>query len=217
DSTHRIQPLVGTNYTTWAEEMQAYLRSKGLWRLVNGQEVRHSSDSDEQEKWDVKQDKAAGELMLNIHPEQRVHIRAHKDDPIAAWKALQALFVQQKPGMRFAAYDESFSIRKRQDEALPSVAARVEQAMSRIQELRPKDFNLNKFWGTLLALLAPPLRPIHPLLPILLLLLPILPPRTSLRAQEMQVFIPVIPLTLSVRFSSMLTSIGMQTLGPLLI
>ncbi|KIJ61370.1 hypothetical protein HYDPIDRAFT_74350, partial [Hydnomerulius pinastri MD-312] len=87
---------------------------------------------------------ACGELMLNIHPEQRVHIRAHKDDPIPAWKAIQALFIQQKPGMRFAAYDEFFSIRKRQDEALPSVAARVEEAMSRIQELRPKDFDLNK-------------------------------------------------------------------------
>ncbi|KIJ70658.1 hypothetical protein HYDPIDRAFT_56565, partial [Hydnomerulius pinastri MD-312] len=52
--------------------------------------------------------------------------------------------VQQKPSMCFATYDEFFSIRKCQDEALPSVAARVKQAMSRIQELHPKDFNLKK-------------------------------------------------------------------------
>jgi hypothetical protein len=42
--------------------MKAYLRVKGLWLLVNGTEIRHKTDTDAQAKWDVKADKAAGEL-----------------------------------------------------------------------------------------------------------------------------------------------------------
>jgi hypothetical protein len=139
---HRIQPLNGNNYTTWSEEMKALLRSKGLWRLVDGKEMRPSTPAKEQEAWDIKQDRAAGELMLNLMPDQRVHIRDSQDDPTAAWKALAALFVQQKASTRFVAYEEFFSIRKRSDESLPALSARVEQAMARIQELRPISFDL---------------------------------------------------------------------------
>jgi hypothetical protein len=63
---HRIQPLNGNNYTIWSEEMKALLRSKGLWRLVDGKEMRPSTPAKEQEAWDIKQDRAAGELMLNL-------------------------------------------------------------------------------------------------------------------------------------------------------
>jgi hypothetical protein len=122
--------------------MKALLRSKGLWRLVDGKEMRPSTPAKEQEAWDIKQDRAAGELMLNLMPDQRVHIRDSQDDPTAAWKALAALFVQQKASTRFVAYEEFFSIRKRSDESLPGLSARVEQAMARIQELRPISFNL---------------------------------------------------------------------------
>jgi hypothetical protein len=139
---HRIQPLNGNNYTTWSEEMKALLRSKGLWRLVDGKEMRPSTPAKEQEAWDIKQDRAAGELILNLMPDQRVHIRDSQDDPTAAWKALAALFVQQKASTRFVAYEEFFSIRKRSDESLPALSARVEQAMARIQELRPISFGL---------------------------------------------------------------------------
>ncbi|KIJ09221.1 hypothetical protein PAXINDRAFT_25082, partial [Paxillus involutus ATCC 200175] len=45
-------------------------------------------------------------------------------------------------GTRFVAYDEFFSIRKRQEESLSAVTARVDQVMSRIQELRPSAFTL---------------------------------------------------------------------------
>jgi len=93
---HRILPLNGNNYNTWSEEMKALLCSKGLWHLVDGKEKRPTTGDKEQECWDIKQDKAAGELMLNLMPDQRVHIRASQDDPTAAWKALATLFVQQK-------------------------------------------------------------------------------------------------------------------------
>ncbi|KAI9571899.1 hypothetical protein HD554DRAFT_1987521, partial [Boletus coccyginus] len=63
------------------------------------------------------------------------------DDPSAAWKALKTLYVQQKPATRFVAYDEFFSIRKRPEETLTALTARVEQGMSRIKEL-PSTFSL---------------------------------------------------------------------------
>jgi len=81
---HRIQPLNGNNYTTWSEEMKALLCSKGLWCLVNGKEKRPTTGDKEQESWDIKQDKAAGELMLNLMPDQGVHIRASQDDSTTA-------------------------------------------------------------------------------------------------------------------------------------
>ncbi|KIK81009.1 hypothetical protein PAXRUDRAFT_763655, partial [Paxillus rubicundulus Ve08.2h10] len=142
EHSHRIQALSGTNYTTWAEEMKALLRSKGLWMLVDGRETRPSAAGKEQTKWDLEQDKAAGELMLNLHHDQRVHIREHQDNPAAAWTALKALYVQQKPGTYFVAYDKFFSIWKHQEEFLSAVTARVDQAMSRIQELHPSSFTL---------------------------------------------------------------------------
>jgi hypothetical protein len=139
---HCIQHLNGNNYITWSKEMKALLRSKGLWRLIDGKELRPSAGAKEQEAWDIKQDKAAGELMLNLMPDQRVHIRAQQDNPTAAWKALEMLYVQQKASTRFVAYDEFFTIRKRPDESLPALSARVEQTMARIQQLRPSTFDL---------------------------------------------------------------------------
>jgi len=122
--------------------MKALLHSKGLWHLVDGKERRPTTGDKEQEAWDIKQDRAAGELMLNLMPDQRVHIRALQDDPTAAWKALATLFVQQKASTRFVTYEEFFSIRKRSDESLPALSARVELAMARIQELCPTSFDL---------------------------------------------------------------------------
>src|SRR5919204_3931737 len=140
--SHRIQPLNGSNYITWSEEMKALFCSKGLWRLVDGKETRPSAAGADQTAWDIKQDKAVGELMLNIAPDQRVHIRADQDDPTAAWAALKAVFVQQKASSRFVAYDEFFSIRKRPEESLPALAARVEESMLRIQDLHSSSFDI---------------------------------------------------------------------------
>ena len=64
--------------------MKALFRSKGLWRLVDGKEPRPTTAGPDQTAWDIKQDRAAGELMLNIAPDQRVHIRADQDDPTKA-------------------------------------------------------------------------------------------------------------------------------------
>ena len=133
--------------------MKALLHSKGLWRLVDGKDIRPTSAGADQDAWDIKQDKAAGDIMLNIAPDQRIHIREHQDDPNAAWDTLKALYVQQKAGTRFVAYDEFFSIRKRPDEMLTALIARVEQAMAHIQELRPSTFDIKTLDAELACML----------------------------------------------------------------
>ena len=81
---HHIQPLNEMNDITWNEEMKALFCSKGLWRLVDGKETCPTTTDTEQIVWNIKQDKAAGELMLNIALDQQVHIQADQDDPTKA-------------------------------------------------------------------------------------------------------------------------------------
>ena len=50
-----------------------------------------------------------------------------------------SLSTSNSPGARFNAWDDFFSIRKKQDGSLTSLIARIEDSMSRIQQLRPKD------------------------------------------------------------------------------
>ena len=50
--------------------MKALFRLKGLWRLVDGKETYPTTVGPDQTAWDIKQDRAAGELMLNIAPDQ---------------------------------------------------------------------------------------------------------------------------------------------------
>ena len=139
---HRIQALTETNHITWSEEMKALFRSKGLWWLVDGKEPHPTTASPDQTAWDIKQDRAAGELMFNIAPNQRVHIRADQDNPTKAWTALKKVFIQQKASSHFVAYDEFFSIQKCPEESLPALAAWVEKFMLRIKDLHSSSFNI---------------------------------------------------------------------------
>jgi len=52
--------------------------------------------------------------------------------------------LQKRPGNRFNAYDDLFSIRKEEEESLQTLINRVETAMSTIRKLRPSDFTLEK-------------------------------------------------------------------------
>ncbi|KIJ67269.1 hypothetical protein HYDPIDRAFT_84712, partial [Hydnomerulius pinastri MD-312] len=138
-SSTSITKLTSSNYSTWKGEMKAYLRTRGLWLLVNGTEKRPAdSDADGQAKWDIKADKAAGELYLACSVEQRVHIEAVQDDPVKIWSTLSSIHVQERPGTRFNAWDDFFSIRHRSGDSLSTLIAKIEESMSKIQELRPK-------------------------------------------------------------------------------
>jgi hypothetical protein len=96
------------------------------------------------EAWQIKVDKAAGIMWLMVENTQRVHFRGIKDDPVKMWEALATVHMQKRPGTRFNAYNDLFSIRKREDEDLQSLINRVDDAIHRISDLRPDKFTLDK-------------------------------------------------------------------------
>ncbi|KAF4611054.1 hypothetical protein D9613_006809 [Agrocybe pediades] len=141
NSVAKVKPLSNSNYTEWCGEMKAWLMRNGLWRLVSGKEPK-PSEAKEVEKWEIKSEKAAGEIYLLVESDQRVHFRGHEEDPIKMWSLLEAAHLSKKPGARFNAYDDLFSIRKQDDESLVDLGTRIEKAMQAIQNLRPADFKI---------------------------------------------------------------------------
>ena len=77
-----------------------------------------------------------------VDPSQTVHLKGKEDDPVAMWEQLKSVHLQQRPGARFNAYDDLFSIIKLEEESLQSLANRVDAAMQQIQNLCPRDFIL---------------------------------------------------------------------------
>ena len=101
----------------------------GLWSVVSGKAKKPAKGKDkdtddsteELAKWETKLEKAAGEIYLAVESDQRVHFSGHEDDPKAMWESLKKAHLHQKPGARFIAYDELFSIHKADDETLMDV------------------------------------------------------------------------------------------------
>ncbi|KII82968.1 hypothetical protein PLICRDRAFT_120006 [Plicaturopsis crispa FD-325 SS-3] len=129
--------------------MAALLRSKGVWRIVNGASERPlvsdtvtGAELDKIEKWDLAQEKAAGEIGSHLGSDQRSHVEGLEDDPKKMWDKLLEVHMDKRPGTRFNAYDDLFSIRKRDDESLPALVARVQAAMRDVVNLRSASFTL---------------------------------------------------------------------------
>ena len=62
--------LNGSNYREWESQMTAFLRSQGLWRIVNGTATRpdKTTSLDMANKWDVSDDMAQGQMTLCLDP-----------------------------------------------------------------------------------------------------------------------------------------------------
>lgn len=107
--------------------MKAWLRSQSLWRVVSGDTTRPTitdpinptlAETTLVDSWVDKLDRASGWIFLMVEPEQRVHIANIQDDAVAMWKKLEEVHMVKKAGARFNAYDDLFSIRKKEDEEL---------------------------------------------------------------------------------------------------
>jgi len=67
---------------------------------------------------------------------QRVQFRQIKDDPLKMWGALKEVHLQKRPGTHFNAYDNLFSIRKREEE-LQSLINRVSDTAFAVHYIHP--------------------------------------------------------------------------------
>ena len=148
-----IEKLGTNNYIKWSGEVQAWLRSRQLWVLVSGKK-KHPTGSlkeveSKQEDWDAKAEEASGWIFLLVETSQTIHLKGLEDDPVAMWEALKKVHQQQKPGTRFNAYDDLFSIRKTEEESLQSLINRVDTAMQYIKDLSPNDFALSELYDEL--------------------------------------------------------------------
>ena len=74
--------------------------SKGLWRLVKGEEVEPVADDEDKPsaaelkagtEWKDRALRAAGELYLAISDDQRTHLDAIEDNPVKIWTKLTAV------------------------------------------------------------------------------------------------------------------------------
>jgi hypothetical protein len=135
--------LNSSNYNEWKDNMKAWLQRSGVWRIVNGDETKPGpTAAAELTAWLQRSDKAAGEMKLMVEPDQRIHFQGVEDDPARIWTRLAEVHVSKRPAMRFNAYSDFFSIRKRDDESLTAMMARIDQAMQGIRNLRPSAFSI---------------------------------------------------------------------------
>jgi transposase InsO family protein len=144
ESMPKFKPLSSSNYPEWCGEMKAWLMKNGLWRLVSGKETKPTKKEEGAElaKWEAKAERAAGEIYLLVENDQRIHFRGFEEDPIQIWKLLENAHLSKKPGARFNAYDDLFSINKESNETLINLGVRIDKAMATIQNLRPSNFTI---------------------------------------------------------------------------
>ena len=125
--------------------------SKGLWRLVKGDEkepvaVDDSKPTEAERKarsdWQDRALKAAGELYLALSDDQKTHLDAIEDDPVKIWAKLASVHLQKVPGARFNAWESFFSIQMRPEESLSDLMTRIDAAMLRVKNLRPDTYTI---------------------------------------------------------------------------
>jgi gag-polypeptide of LTR copia-type len=161
DTKRTFPCLTDTNWGQWSDNMEAYLNTKELWEYVDGSTPQPApadptkATADEKKEianWKRKCGKASGEIWLALEDNQKVHVKDLKADPAAMWAKLESVHLQKKPGTRFNAYDNLFSIRKEDNETLPALMARAEKASQDIKSLRPSHFTLDMLDKELLAM-----------------------------------------------------------------
>ena len=84
-----VPKLVGSNYLAWKRKMIDVLRSKNLWRLVNGEHKTPTAD-DDLAIWEAKSDQARGLIGQTILNSLQVSIE-ERDSLVKLWIILASL------------------------------------------------------------------------------------------------------------------------------
>ncbi|THG92860.1 hypothetical protein EW145_g8560, partial [Phellinidium pouzarii] len=134
-----------SNYPTWEYDMRAALQVKKLWRLTSGNESKPSSPPEKVELWEEKAEQAAGLIYQKLEHGMQILVQKYMDDPIKMWGELEKMQHQDNPASRFIAYDQFFSITKKEDESLTALTARVEDALHKMRNSRNSALTLKDF------------------------------------------------------------------------
>ncbi|GJF00546.1 hypothetical protein PsYK624_168390 [Phanerochaete sordida] len=122
---------------------------KGWLRNTQGKETKPTGKHPkapteaEQEKldaWEENALRAAGEIYLSLSDYQKTDVQGCLEDPVKMWATLESVHLQKKPGMRFNAWEEFFSVHMEESDSLSSLMTRVDAAMQRVKNLRPDTF-----------------------------------------------------------------------------
>ncbi|KZT19015.1 hypothetical protein NEOLEDRAFT_1033846, partial [Neolentinus lepideus HHB14362 ss-1] len=152
-------PALGEcNYGSWADDMEAYLKTLNLWDVTDDPTaaplpVDAANPTTEERKevrdWEmlglycIRHISASGQIWLAVEDGQKVHVKDVKNDPAKMWLKLKEVHVQQKPGMHFNTYDALLGLRKLEGESLASLMAQADKAMQDIRALHPRDFTID--------------------------------------------------------------------------
>ncbi|THG96406.1 hypothetical protein EW145_g7784 [Phellinidium pouzarii] len=130
-----------SNYPTWEYDMRAALQVKKLWRLTSGNESKPSSPPEKVELWEEKAEQAAGLIYQKLEHGMQILVQKYMDDPIKMWGELEKMQHQDNPASRFIAYDQFFSITKKEDESLTALTARDELAAVALVRALPMEYS----------------------------------------------------------------------------
>jgi hypothetical protein len=143
-SSPSFPKLNDSNYEQWRDSMTAWLKKAKVWRIVEGTRNRPAKEEAEIRIFEDDWDRAVGELLLWIEDGQKTHVKGVEDDPKKIWEKLKDAHTSKRPLVRFNAYDDFFSIKMKEGETMQQVAGRVDEAMQRIQTLRPTPFTIDQ-------------------------------------------------------------------------
>ncbi|THH11325.1 hypothetical protein EW145_g720 [Phellinidium pouzarii] len=105
----------------------------------------NTSPPEKVELWEEKAEQAAGLIYQKLEHGMQILVQKYMDDPIKMWGELEKMQHQDNPASCFIAYDQFFSITKKEDESLTALTARVEDALHKMHNscngaLTLKDF-----------------------------------------------------------------------------
>ncbi|KZT19014.1 hypothetical protein NEOLEDRAFT_1183768 [Neolentinus lepideus HHB14362 ss-1] len=127
---HPFLALGEHNYRSWADDMEAYLKTLDLWDVTNDPTaallpIDAANPTTEERKkvqdWEKHKGQASGQIWLAVEDGQKVHVKEVKSDPAKMWLKLKELA----------------------GESLASLMAQADKAMQDICALHPKDFTID--------------------------------------------------------------------------
>ena len=109
-SARSFDKLVIGNWPSFQRNMSAALRSRGVWGIVTGKRTRpadpvsgaenFAAQLERQEEFDVDAEKAAGDIMLMLSPDEQSFAQDYADDPKKLRDALEKRHVQKRVNAR---------------------------------------------------------------------------------------------------------------------